>query len=81
MQTVCVLCSSADIGLVWPESAHPTLESAQAAAAPHFGHPLHWMPDPQQPRTWITLFPDDWMIREVELCIHRRRDPTPLQKT
>jgi hypothetical protein len=39
------------------------------------------MPDPQQPRTWITLFPDDWMIREVELCIHRRRDPTPLQKT
>jgi hypothetical protein len=73
MQSIFVLCSQSGMGLGWPESAHRTLESAKAAAEPHFGQPLEWIPDPQQPHTWITLFPDDWMIREVEL--HGGRSP------
>jgi hypothetical protein len=67
MQSLFVLCSQSGIGLGWPESVHTTLEGAQAAAAPHFGQPLRWMPDHERERTWITLFPDDWMIREVDL--------------
>jgi hypothetical protein len=66
-RTIFVLCSSASTGLGWPDAAHLDLGSAQAAAEAAARHPLRWIPDPGDASTWNTLFPDDWMIREVEL--------------
>lgn len=68
-RTVFVLCSSAGSGLGWPDAVHLGLGSAQAAAEAAAGHPLQWIPDPRDASTWNTLFPDDWMIREVGLYV------------
>jgi hypothetical protein len=67
LATVFILCSQSGSGLGWPESGHADLGAAQAAAETAAGHALQWIPDRERERTWITLFPDDWMIRAVEL--------------
>lgn len=70
---VYVLCSSSATGLGWPDSAHRTLEDAQAAAEAAAGHPLVWIGDSDRSGAWYTKdLLHDWMIPEVALQAERR---------